>query len=74
MKKKTIKAWALISDGELVFGTACEFDGLGHGQEYYSAVFESRRLAIIAKQNHPEFYRDSKIKPVEISYQLNTKQ
>lgn len=62
-----IQAWALVGfddEAYIALGSRCDF---GDGHEHFQAVFSSRNEALKAKRLHTKFYRNIKVKKIEIS-------
>ena len=67
MKPQSIKMWCIVyptrKKPAIAFGTKCQE---GCEDEFFSAVFETEKYAMAAKQHHGPFYQGCKIKRCKI--------
>lgn len=60
------KIYAIVdkNNREIVYGTSCNMAGREHLHESYLAVFEEKKMALLAKKNHSNFYKNCVIKEI----------
>lgn len=66
-KVRKVESWALASGNYVCYGTRCNFPD---HTEHFQAVFVSRKEAIKAKRAHSQFYKEYKVVPITITYEI----